>query len=296
MAVDLELYRVFSAVAEAGSFSMGAQNLFITQPAASQAVHKLEEELGTRLFTRGRRGVTLTQEGELLYRHVSSALDILNAGERSIERVQNLEEGLLKIGAADTITKELLLPYIGEFRKLHPGVQVQVTNRTSLQLTDRLCHGELDIAVVNLPIDDERLTVQPIREIHDIFVAGPEFFEMCGRPVTPEELSRQPLIMLESASNSRRYVDKFFADNGVTLRPQIELGAHDLLTGFAAIGFGLSCVVKEFCEKDLKSGVVKPVALTFPIPPRHIGACRQKGVPLSRAGDEFLKLLTKERL
>lgn len=293
MAVDLELYRVFSAVAESGSFSAGAQKLFITQPAASQAVQKLEQQLGTRLFTRGRRGVTLTQEGELLYRHVSKALSLLNLGELSIERVHNLEEGLLKIGAADTITKELLLPCIGEFRKLHPGVQLQVTNRTSLQLTERLCRGELDIAVVNLPINDDRLTVRPIREIHDIFVAGPDFFELCDRFVTPEELSYQPLIMLESASNSRRYVDKFFSDNGVTLRPQIELGAHDLLTGFATIGFGLSCVVKEFCEKDLRSGVVKPVTLTSPIPPRYIGACWQSEVPLSRAGEEFLKLLTK---
>lgn len=295
MAVDLELYRIFSAVAEEGSFSKGAQKLFITQPAASQAVRKLEEQLNTRLFTRERRGVSLTQDGEMLYSYASKALKTIVAGERYIRRVQNLEEGLLKIGAADTITKELLLPYISAFRKLHPGVQLQVTNRTSLQLVDKLNHGEIDIAVVNLPIDDERLTVKPIREVHDIFVAGADFKSLCEQPITPEKLAEQPLIMLEAASNSRRYVDRFFSSLGVNLRPQIELGAHDLLPGFAAIGFGLSCVVKEFCENDLNNGLVQPVPLTSPIPPRHIGACRQKDVPPSRAAEEFLRLLTEEK-
>lgn len=295
MAVDLELYRIFSAVAEEGSFSKGAQRLFITQPAASQAVRKLEEQLNTRLFLRGRRGVSLTQEGELLFRYVSSALKLLTTGEHSVERIQNLEDGLLRIGAADTITKELLLPYISAFRKLHPGVQLQVTNRTSLQLIEKLHHGDIDIAVVNLPINDERLTVNPIREVHDIFIAGNDFKHLCNAPVTPEKLAEQPLIMLEAASNSRRYVDGFFASLGVTLHPQIELGAHDLLPGFAAIGFGLSCVVKEFCESDLNSGIVKPVNLTTPIPPRHIGACYPKDVPPTRAAVEFLRLLTENK-
>ena len=295
MATDLELYRIFSAVAEAGSFSQGAARLFITQPAVSQAVRRLEAQLGARLFVRGRRGAVLTAEGELLYQHASAAMRLLASGEQKLRRVQNLEAGQLKLGAADTTTKELLLPYISAFHQLHPGVQLMVTNRTSLQLVECLKAGQLDLAIVNLPIEDEALSTRPIRIVHDIFVAGHAFPQLKQKTVTPGELAGYPLIMLENAANSRRYVDRFFAGQGVALAPEIELGAHELLSSFAAIGFGLACVVQEFCQKALKEETVFPVDLSPAIPPRAIGACWWRSVPLSEAAAELLRLLEENR-
>lgn len=105
------------------------------------------------------------------------------------------------------------------------------------------------------------------------------------------ELAAQPLAMLEQAANSRRYVDAFFARCGVQLSPQIELGAHGLLPDFAAIGFGLACVVQEFCRKELADGTVFPVRLRPAIPPRAVGACWLCAMELSGAAKEFLHLL-----
>ena len=101
--------------------------------------------------------------------------------------------------------------------------------------------------------------------------------------------------MLENAANSRRYVDRFFAGQGVALAPEIELGAHELLSSFAAIGFGLACVVQEFCQKALKEETVFPVDLSPAIPPRAIGACWLRSVPLSEAAAELLRLLEENR-
>ncbi|MFR1475768.1 MAG: LysR family transcriptional regulator [Hydrogeniiclostridium mannosilyticum] len=268
MATDLELYRIFSAVAEAGSFSQGAARLFITQPAVSQAVRRLEAQLGVRLFVRGRRGAVLTAEGELLYQHASAAMRLLASGEQKLRRVQNLEAGQLKLGAADTTTKELLLPYISAFHQLHPGVQLMVTNRTSLQLVECLKAGQLDLAIVNLPIEDEALSTRSIRTVHDIFVAGHAFPQLKQKTVTPGELAGYPLIMLENAANSRRYVDRFCRAR-VALAPEIELGAHELLSSFAAIGFGLACVVQEFCQKALKEETFSCGSVSGDSAPRH---------------------------
>lgn len=231
MKADLSLYRVFVAVADEGSFVRAAARLFLTQPAVSQAVQRMEMQTGAKLFIRGRRGVRLTREGELLYRHASAALAMLEAGEQQLARVQNLEAGTLRLGAADTITKEFLLPFLSAFRTLHPGVQLQVTNRTSVQLVQKVLDGRLDMAVVNLPVENERLCVRPILQVHDIFVAGHAFAHLKGKTLSPAELAAQPLAMLEQAANSRRYVDSFFARCGVQLSPQIELGAHGLLPG-----------------------------------------------------------------
>lgn len=295
MSVDLELYRIFTAVAEAGSFSEAANRLFLTQPAVSQAIQRLEQQLDVRLFSRWHRGVTLTQEGQLLYQHAASALQVLYSGEQKLQRMQNLKEGLLRLGAADTITREFLLPYISAFRQSYPGIQLQVTNRTSLQLVQSILQGTLDLAIVNLPIVDDRLCIQPILEIHDIFIAGHQFDFLHDHPLTPAELAEYPLIMLEQKSNSRCYVDRFFAQYQIVLSPKIELGSHDLLACFVDIGFGLACVVKEFCQKELDSKIVFPISLSPSIPSRHIGACWLKSLPLSVAAKEFLRLLSQEK-
>ena len=293
MKADLELYRVFAAVAEEKSVSRGAQKLFLTQPAASQAIKKLETQLGAQLLVRGRRGVTLTHEGELVYRHAREALALLETGEQKLERARHLEEGTLRIGAADTITKEYLLPHLASFRAAHPAVQLTVVNRTSPQIAERLTQGELDLAVVNLPLPDDRLEVRPVLCVHDVFIAGEAFSQLRGKTLTPEQLSGYPLVMLERASNSRRAVDAFFERRGVALTPAVELGAHSLLADFAEIGFGLACVVREFCAGPLASGRVFPVRLTQPLPERYVGACWAKDTPLSPCAREFLRLLQR---
>lgn len=291
MAVDLELYRVFLAVAHAGSFSKGAQELYITQPAASQAVQRLERELGTALFIRGSRGVTLTAEGELLRGHAAQALALLAAGEEKLATRKKLQGGILNIGAADTITKEFLLPFIQAFHQKYPAVALRVTNRTSLQMKALVRRGALDLAVVNLPLEEPGLVTLPVLQVEDIFVAGPGFERLKNIPQPLTALARLPLVMLEREANSRRYVEEFFIRHGILLKPEIELGAHELLAEFAAIGLGAACVVRQFCQRPLREGRVFTIPLETPIPSRFVGACYREGIPLSGAAEEFLRLL-----
>lgn len=288
---DLELYRVFVAVAQEGSFSKGARRLYITQPAASQAIGRLEKELGTPLFIREARGVSLTPEGELLCGHAVQALEMLKSGEEKLFRRKRLQGGALNIGAADTITKQLLMPYIRAFHQKYPQVALRVTNRTSLQMKELVRRGALDLAVVNLPLEEPDLVTQAIWQVEDIFVAGQGFSHLKLNPQSLQEVARQPLIMLEREANSRKYVQDFFVQNGIVLKPEIELGAHALLAEFAEIGLGVACVVRQFCKEPLQQGRVFPISLQKPIPPRNVGACYRKGIPLTAEAEEFLRFL-----
>ena len=113
MVTKLDLYRIFCEVVHKTSFSKAAKELFMTQPAVSQSINQLETSLGTRLFIRTPKGVSLTQEGELIYEHARSALHILDMGEQKLQDFQGVLAGELTIGVGDTTAKTYLLPFLG---------------------------------------------------------------------------------------------------------------------------------------------------------------------------------------
>lgn len=290
MNISLDLYRVFSAVAEAGSISDAARVLFITQPAVSQAVRRLETELGVRLFERGAKGVLLTREGELLRGYVTSAMGMLDAGESRMRMLSKLDAGELRIGASDTVSRWFLVPIIRRFHDMYPNISLSITNRTTTQTLQLLQSGSVDIGYVNLPAEGEGVVFEECMPVHDVFVASNEFSQLKDRAVTPAELAKQPLIMLEDKSNSRRWVNRHFQKNGVMLSPGVELSAHDLLLDFAGIGLGVACVIREFSRDALQGDSLFEVDLQPAVPSRAIGVCYNSGITLSNAAQKLVEL------
>ncbi|MDL2257978.1 LysR family transcriptional regulator [Eubacteriales bacterium OttesenSCG-928-K08] len=294
MSADLELYRVFCTVAKCGSLSHAARELYISQPAVSQAMRRLEDSLGCSLFTRTSRGISLTGEGRMLYSYADKAVSLVAAAEDKLNRMRTLQSGGLMIGASDTLCQYFLLPYLERFHAEYPEVQLQVTNRTTPETVDLLKIGKVDIALVNLPIEDSSLNVRECLQVHDIFVAAERFSHFKGQPITWDMLAREPLVLLERASNSRKYLDSFATQHGVVLHPEIELGAHSLLVQFAQIGLGIACVTSEFAKDPLANGELFEVIMDDPLPPRNIGLISLDGVPLSAAATRFIQIVMGE--
>lgn len=291
MNVNLDYYRIFSVVGKTLNFSLAAKELFITQSAVSQAIKQLEEQLGCALFVRRPRGVILTEEGRMLLEHINSALGLIKAGENRIEQMRRLLWGELKIAAGDTISKNFLIEHLERFNTLYPNIRLHIVNRTSLQALQLLKSGEVELVIGNLPLDDESIEVIECADIHDVFIASEKFSELKGRPVSRRELMDYPVIMLESLSNSRRYVENDFLKEGFSLNPVIELGAHDLLIDFARINLGVACVIREFSSDAFKKGDLFEIQLEPPLEPRKLGICTMKGVTLSNAAQAFIKLI-----
>lgn len=287
MNIKLEHYRFFKEVALRKSISEASKRLFISQSAVSQSIKQLENELGVKLLFRNSKGVTLTPEGEMLFEYVNSAMTLLEVGEHKLSSMKKLEEGELRIGASDTISRYLILDKLEKFHNSYPKIKLQIVNRTTNQAIELLKSGKLDFAFVNLPYDDDSVIIKPYLEAGDIFVASPEAYDE-KREYDFEELSKLPLILLERSSNSRRFVEKYFNEQGFKLKPEIELGSHDLLLEFAKIKLGISCVIKEFSSGYLESGELFELKLKNPIPKRQIGIAFLKGVSLSSAAEEFL--------
>lgn len=289
MKTKLDYYKIFYETARHKSFSKAAKDLYISQSAISQCIHQLEKDLGAILFVRSRHGVTLTKEGELLFQKVENAILSIVQGETLLARLHHLESGSLNIAAGDTITSHYLLPYLEKFHSEYPGVRIEMANSYSNQMLQLVKDGKAELAFVNMPINDDELFTEPCFEIHDIFVCSPKHY--VKSQYTWEEISQEPLILLEKNSSSRHYVNTQFERKGITLEPQIEIAAHDLLIRFASINLGVSCVIKEFSNEALERKTILPINLEPPLPARNIGCAYLKNSPLSIAAHTFLNFI-----
>jgi len=290
----LDLYKIFCVVGKNKSFSKAAKELYLTQPAVSQSILQLEKELDTRLFNRTPKGVSLTNEGSLLFEYVNSAISLIHAGEEKMLEFKNLTMGELKIGVGDTISRYFLLPYLEAFHNAYPNIKFKIVNGTTLEMCTILKSGEVDIAICNFPIDDPSLELKPCFEVQDIFVYGEKFKEICSNSLSISELTKLPLIFLETQSNSRQYVEDYILSKGIKIAPEFELGSHDLLLEFAKINLGIACVTKEFSLDYLNKEILHEVELDEQIPKRSIGVCFLKSVPLSVAANKFVEILESQ--
>jgi len=292
MDVNLELYRIFYHVVKAGSISKASQELFISQPAVSQAIKKLESRLGGQLFTRAPKGIVLTPEGEVLFKYIEQGYNMIMLAESKFMEAINLDIGSIRIGASDMTLKYFLLPYLEEFHKQYPKVKIMVTNRPSPETVEFLKKGTIDFGVVSLPLpDDDSLEIFKAMEIQDCFVANERFGHLAGREVSIKELAEYPIIMLERNTSTRRYIDEYLSQHSVNLVPEFELATSDLIVEFACRGLGISCVVRNFAEEYIKKGTLFEINLKEKIPPRHFGIIKLRNVPLTAAAKRFVELI-----
>ncbi len=289
MKTRLDYYRIFYETARHSSFSKAASHLYISQSAISQCIRQLESDLDAKLFTRSKRGVSLTKEGEILFQKIENAISSIEQGEMLLARLHHLESGSLIIAAGDSITSHFLLPYLEKFHETYPNIRIEMANSYSHHMLELVKEGKAELAFVNLPAEDDELCISPCFEIHDIFVCGSEHKQKSS--YSWKEIADEPLILLENNSSSRLFLNDIFGKKNIQLEPQIEIAAHDLLIQFASIHLGVSCVVKEFSKESLKQKKICEMKLEPPVPARSIGYAYLKGTPLSPAAKEFLKLI-----
>ncbi len=287
--INLELYRAFYAVAKTGSLTAAAKELYVTQPALSQSIQSLENQLGGQLFVRTKKGMILTHEGEKMYADVSSALDMFMSAENNFYQMKHLAAGSIRIGASDTLCRHYLLKYITKFHELYPDVNIEVTNRTTLNTMSLLRAGKVDVAFVNMPVDTHEFNVHECMPLQDCFVGNPDYKDI---PIqTALQISSLPLIMMETSSNTRCFMDGYLDLLGVNPSPEIELGSFDLVVEFAKAGLGVGCVTREFVKRELECHELYEIPTDFAFPKRSIGGITRKNTSLSFAAMKFIEIV-----
>lgn len=309
MEQNLSVYKVFNTVAEAGNISRAAKELYISQPAISKAITRLEESLGILLFTRTSRGVRLTEEGSLLYKYTKSAFDTLAQGEANIKRINELEIGHIRIGVSTTLCKYILLPYLKRFVSAHPHIKITIECQSTFQTLDLLEHGKLDIGLIGKPVNLKNLDYYTVEQIEDVFVATEAYLENLrvreasqnpdsrlrntgrkGSAILSAEIFKSANVMLLDEKNmTRLYIEDYFARNQIETNQILEVSNIDLLIEFARIGLGVSCVIKEFIQKELTEGSLVEIPLEKPLGKREVGFSYLNNIQLSDSVKKFIR-------
>lgn len=289
---QLNLYHIFYTVAQCGNISAAAKKLYISQPAVSKSISRLEESFTSPLLIRSSRGVTLTENGKLLYKQLETAFQAIRQGEELISRNDLLGVGSLSIGVSTTLCKYVLLPYLQDYIATNPYVKVSLSCQSTYETIASLESGALELGLVGESerLESSHLNFLPIREIHDIFVCSPEYLSKLQSQTDGSEdlLSQGTFLLLNKNNVTRQYMDKHMLLQNVTMEHQIEVTTMDLLIDFARIGLGIACVIGEFVQDELKKGSLVECSIREPIPSRRIGFAYPRSARPSAAMDAFL--------
>lgn len=273
MEQNLSQYRIFYAVAKAGNISKAAKELYISQPAISKSISKLEDSLNTTLFTRNSRGVQLTEEGQVLFEHTQAAFEELNIGEQELKRIREFNLGHIRIGVSNTLCRFIMVTYLKGFIEKYPHIKITIESQSTTHTLTMLEQQRIDIGLVAEPKSQKNLVFLPVMDIEDIFVATPSYLENLRlREGAEADLFQVGNIMLLDKNNiTRNYIDDYMTLSHIAANNLLEVTTMDLLIEFARIGLGIGCVIREFVKEDLESGRLVQIKLDTPIHKRTIG-------------------------
>lgn len=287
----LNLYHIFHTVARTGNISLAAKELYISQPAVSKSISRLEELLNTTLFHRSSRGVSLTAEGTLLAEQLQKAFDSISYGEEQLRKINELGIGQITIGVSTTLCKYVLLPYLKRFTQENPHIRVSIACQPTMETVRNLQNGSIDIGLIGDVPDKKELTFQPVMEIQDEFVTTERYLQNLSTRlgVKQEQLYEKnnallwnngTFLMLNGENISRRFIDAYLMEEKIEISQSIEISTMDLLIEFARIDMGIACVIGNFIEKEFDGRSLIKLPLAVPIPGRKIGfAWKKQAVP-----------------
>ncbi len=283
---SLNLYHIFYTVAKMGSISGAAKALFLSQPAVSKSIARLEQGFPVPLLFRSSRGIRLTQAGQTLYRKLEVAFGEIHAGEELILRDNSKGAGSLSIGVSATLCNYVLLPQLKTYLDANPDVRISLTCQSTRETLRQLESGDLDLGLIG---EAEGLRVPAFHRLGDItdtFVATPAYLarlapdsgdkngdrDKAAAGLSEDRLfSTATFLMLDGQNSTRQYVDKHLLLQGHTPQHMMEATTMELLISFARTGLGIACVIRQFVEKELEEGSLAEIPLREPIPSRAMG-------------------------
>lgn len=287
--MDLSQLEVFLAVAREGRFSRAAEKLFRTQSAVSQTIHKLENELGEPLFDRSSREGLLTDAGLVLQEYAERMLNLRSNAQQALTELRELHKGNLAI-AANEFTALYLLPVLGEFRRLHPGIKITVQRALGSRIPDDVLRHNSELGVLTYDPEEPQLQSTVVYQDELVFVVP------AGHPLATEaqvsirQLGAESFAAHNVASPYRDKVIQAFKRHKTPLHMDIELPTLQAIKKFVAMGNGVAFLPEISVESELERGELVHIPVRELRLHRNLRLIYRKPAGLSHAARAFLKV------
>jgi len=277
--MEMERLNAFMAVVSERNFTRAAEKLFRTQPAISQSIRLLEEDLGEPLFLRLGRSAVLTEAGKIFHEHVTEAFEALEQGRIRIEGLKELREGELAIGASDTTSCYILPEILKQFRDRYPKIELRITNRPSPEVARQVASRVSDVGIVTLPIEHPKLSCEAIIDREDVAICSPLNPMANSSRISFSDLVRYPLLLLDRGSNTRNFIDTKIMETDLRPNIHMEIGSIEVIKKMVQMDFGISIVPRISVQEEERAGKL----LTIKILDK--GECRQLGFVYRAKGE-----------
>jgi DNA-binding transcriptional LysR family regulator len=255
--MDIRQLRAFTAIAETGTFTAAAERVHVTQAAISMQIRQLERETGVRLFVRAPRRVLLTEAGEKLLERARVILREHDAALNELAALTGADKGRLRIGSASAKVSGDPLPQIlKKLKAAHAAVETSVFSGTSEELVHRLMNGEIDAAFVSLPVEARGVQTELLNEDYLVAIASPRHKLAKQKVVSAYSLSSEKLILGERGGNTRRLIDQFFAQAGVTPNVAMELSRLAAIKRMVEEDMGVGIVPLQSVQEEVARGTL----------------------------------------
>jgi len=285
--MELTELQAFIHVADSGSFSHAAEQLFITQPAVSKRIAALESELATRLFDRIGRQVSLTEAGRALLPRARKILLEVEDSRRALSTLTDHIGGRLSLGTSHHIGLHRLPPVLREYNRSYPEVELDIHFMDSEQACEAIEHGELELGVVTLPPNPaENLTTQRIWD-DPLSVVVASDHELCQQSsISIQTLADYPAILPAHGTYTRAILERAIKPFGKPLNVGMSTNYLETIKMMVSIGLGWSVLPNTLIDKDLAPLSVQDLNIA-----RELGLVYHRDRTLSNAASALIKLL-----
>ncbi|NOY52033.1 MAG: LysR family transcriptional regulator [Deltaproteobacteria bacterium] len=294
--MDDHKLKVFCSVAETKSFSKASKAMYLTQPAISLQIRSLEEDLGTKLFTRSNKAVSLTKTGEILYRHAKKILSYYGEIEKEINEATGLVKGKLMIGASTTLATYYLPNVIVKFKKRYPDILIDFERGNTRKIIDSLLHARIDLGLVEGEVNDQRLEVEKMNSDELLLIVNSDHPWAGRQDLSIHEIIEEPYIMREEGSGTRQVVESTLERAGIhagDLHVEMLLGSTEAIKTAVENGLGISIISGSAVQKEVKFGVLRALSFKDIRFKRDFSLIYQKKSFRTQPVEKFIELLNQ---
>ena len=255
----------------------------------------MENDLGCRLFTRSKKGMTLTPEGHTFYKYVAAGCAQFFKGENDLSNLISLENGTIYISATETALHCYLFEAMGEFNQKYPNVHFKVLNNSTMDSVNAVKEGKVDLAFVSTAFSvGKPLKRKILQNYQEILIGGSRYRELQGRKVSLQELSTYPWISLTAEALTRTFLNEYFEKHGLRFSPDMELATTDMILPAVKHNLGIGFIPEEFARAEIESGNVFEINVEEALPERSVILIYDTEYPQSIASKEFQKFLNEK--